>query len=131
VSDRPVRVLLVEDEMLVAFLIEGYLREFGCEIVGPVSRVAKALRMVEAETFDLALLDINLAGEEVYPVASQLKARGVPFVLLSGYGPDRLRDEWIGSPILSKPIQSEALKASIETLMQGAAKLRGSLANDV
>ena len=117
----PLRILVVEDEMLLAVFVEGCLIQLGHIVVGPASRVANALRLVETETVDFGLLDINIAGEEVYPVARQLKARGVPFIFMSGYGSSHLRDEWIGRPLLGKPIDQKMLKASIETLVRGEA----------
>lgn len=75
--------------------VEDSLAALGHTIVGPASRVANALRMVETDTCDLALLDINVAGEESYPLAKELKARGIPFVFLSGYGSRGLRGDWI------------------------------------
>lgn len=102
-TGEPLRILVVEDEMMIAFFIEDCLNTLGHTVVGPASRVANALRLLETETFDLALLDINVAGEEIYPVANELKARGIPFVFLSGYGSRGLRGEWVGSAILAKP----------------------------
>ena len=91
------RVLIVEDEALVAFMLEDALAEFGCIPVGPCSSVATALKLIGAETFDLALLDINLNGEKVYPVAYALAERHIPFLFVSGYGNDGLppgRSKW-------------------------------------
>ena len=100
--------------MMIAFFIEDCLKTLWHEIVGPASRVANALRLIEAESFDLALLDINVAGQEIYPVASQLKALGIPFVFLSGYGSRGLRGEWAGSAVLAKPFVADELGATIE-----------------
>jgi DNA-binding NtrC family response regulator len=80
------RVLIVEDDTLVGFLIEEYLADARCDTVGPFGTVAKALNAVRTETFDLAVLDINLNGERSYPVAEALAERGIPFLFLSGYG---------------------------------------------
>ena len=115
---QPLRILVVEDEMLIAFDIEDCLAALGHDVVGPASRVSDALQLVEREPIDLALLDINIAGEVIYPVASQLKARGVPFIFLSGYGSRGLRDEWVDSPMLSKPFARGDLEARIEALIQ-------------
>src|SRR5215469_6180465 len=79
------RVLVVEDEFLVAVLIEDYLRELGCNIVGPAARLASAQMLVDQAAFDCALLDINVAGEKIYPIAAALAERGVPFAFLTGY----------------------------------------------
>lgn len=110
---RPLRILVVEDEMIIALFLDDFLTELGHEVVGPASRVGRAMHLVETEAFDLALLDINVAGEEIYPVAAELKARGVPFIFLSGYGARGLRGDWAGSSMLEKPFVPEALKTSI------------------
>jgi DNA-binding response OmpR family regulator len=120
-TDNSLRILVVEDEMMIAFFIEDCLTTLGHEVVGPASRVANAQRLVDTEAFDLALLDINVAGEEIFPVASQLKARGVPFLFLSGYGSRGLREEWKTSPMLAKPFAPDALEASIGEVMQASA----------
>ena len=80
------RVLIVEDEGLVALMIEDYMSDFGCTSVGPCSTVAGALNAVRSEVFDLAVLDINLNGEMSYPVADVLTGLGIPFLFVSGYG---------------------------------------------
>ena len=74
------RVLLVEDENLVAILLEDMLAELGHSVVGPVARLNKALEMAQREAIDLAILYVNINGEQVYPVAEALAARGIPFV---------------------------------------------------
>jgi two-component SAPR family response regulator len=80
------RVLVVEDEMLVSLLVEEVLEDEHCVIVGPCSRVSDALELARTETIDLAVLDVNISGVKVYPVAESLSERGIPFLLLSGYG---------------------------------------------
>jgi hypothetical protein len=79
------RVLLVEDEFLAGLTTIGVLEGFGCEVVGPVARLAMALRLAKFETLDAAVLDINVAGELIWPVAEELHHRGVPFRILSAY----------------------------------------------
>ena len=82
------RVLIVEDELAIAMLLESALEDEHCVIVGPYGGVRDALAAARNETLDLAVLDINLAGEMVFPVAEVLAERGVPFLILSGYGDD-------------------------------------------
>ncbi len=103
------RILVVEDEAMIAFFIEDCLQKLGHTIIGPAARVSTALVLARTEAIDLALLDVNIAGEEVYPVADELKARGVPFVFLSGYGLRGLKGAWADSPFLVKPFAAEAL----------------------
>ena len=116
-NTHALRILVVEDEAMIAFFIEDCLIALGHDVVGPTARVANALGLVDNEAFDLALLDINVAGEEIYPVAKALKARGIPFLFLSGYGSKGLRDEWIDSAMLQKPFSPEALRDSIAKML--------------
>ena len=101
---RPVKVLVVEDESLVALDIENMLEEMGCKVVASVPRLLGALDLASRLDFDLAVLDINLAGEVVYPLAFRLAARGIPFVFSTGYStaalPEELRS--ITRPIAAK-----------------------------
>jgi CheY-like chemotaxis protein len=84
------RVLVVEDETMVAWLLEDMLADLGCAVVGPAAHVNQALAMLDAEALDAAVLDINLNGQKSYPVADALAARGVPFVFSTGYNKDSL-----------------------------------------
>src|SRR4051794_35465473 len=104
-----VRVLVVEDEMLVSLLIEEALTDSQCVIVGPYDRVPAALEAARTLALDAAVLDVNLAGTMVYPVAEVLFARGIPFILLSGYGPGAAPIEHASWPVCSKPFKVEQL----------------------
>ena len=114
------RVLVVEDEALVSMLIEDELRDAGAEILGPASTVGCALRLVEAAAADggisAAVLDINLDGEHVAPLADRLAALGVPFLFATGYGDDYDRGRHGAAPMLHKPFDSERLIAAVEAL---------------
>ena len=103
------RVLVVEDEMMVAWELEDVLSGWGCTVVGPVGRVGKALAMLDAEAVDMAVLDISLNGERSYPVADTLEARGVPFVFLTGYNRDSLPSHYRSHMVLQKPFQQSEL----------------------
>lgn len=107
------RILVVEDEMLVAMLMEDMLTDLGYEVVGTASRVNKAVEMAERETFDVAILDLNLNGQEAYPVADALILRGIPFAFATGYGETGLREPYRNRPILQKPFQQQHLKRVI------------------
>lgn len=107
------RVLVVEDESLVAMLLETILEDMGCTPVGPAATVDEGLSMVEGETLDAALLDVNVAGAQVFPVAEALKARGVPFVFSTGYGEGGLPDAWRGQPTLQKPFTEAAVRDAL------------------
>jgi DNA-binding response OmpR family regulator len=111
------RVLLVEDELMVAMLVEAALEDEHCTIVGPFGDVTGALAAARSEDLDLAVLDINLAGEMVFPVAEVLAGRGVPFLLLSGYGAvglPRDRQHW---QVCGKPFRLEELVSRLSNLM--------------
>ena len=101
------RILVVEDETLIAMEIEGALTSLGCEIVGPVAKLERALQIARDETFDAAILDVNIRGGRTFPVAEVLLARGVPFVLASGYGDWALPEALQGYPRLTKPFRSD------------------------
>lgn len=103
------RVLVVEDEMLSAMLMEDLLIDLGCDVVGPVARVADGLKLAGSERLDGAILDINVAGTEVFPVARELADRSIPFIFLSGYAPDTLPQTWRSRPTLRKPFRPEDL----------------------
>jgi CheY-like chemotaxis protein len=107
------RVLVVEDEMLVSLLIEDVLIDSECIIVGPYDRVPAALEAARTLALDAAILDVNLAGTKVYPVAEVLAARGIPFILLSGYGPGAAPPEHASWQVCSKPFRPEQLIAAL------------------
>lgn len=97
------RVLVVEDELLVSLLIEDLLADEDCTVVGPFDRVDRALEAARTERIDLALLDVNVAGVKAYPVAEMLSARGIPFLFLSGYGRHAIPLDHPDWQVCSKP----------------------------
>jgi CheY-like chemotaxis protein len=111
------RVLVVEDESLVAMLLETILEDMGCTPVGPAATVEEGLTLLESEQLDAALLDVNVAGRQVFPVAEALKARGVPFVFSTGYGEGGLPDEWRGQATIQKPFTEAAVRDALAKAM--------------
>ena len=104
------RVLIVEDEALVAMLLETILEDIGCNPVGPVGTISEALEIVASDAvIDAALLDVNVAGHEVFPVAAALALKGVPFVFSTGYGAGGLGEAWRGHPTVQKPFSEAAI----------------------
>jgi CheY-like chemotaxis protein len=103
------RILVVEDEMLIGMLLEDMLADLGHHVVAVVPRVNEALAIVERESFDLAILDVHLNGQPVFPVAESLKQRGIPFVFATGYGERGLPEEYRSRPILQKPFAKDDL----------------------
>jgi CheY-like chemotaxis protein len=117
-ADTPVlagrRVLVVEDEMMIAMLLEDMLSELGCAVVGPAHTVPEALALVSGEAaLDVALLDVNLAGQPVFAVADALRAKGVPTIFSTGYGDAGLREADRGSPVLQKPFRAGDLARAL------------------
>lgn len=112
---RGLKVLIVEDETLVAMLIEEYLLEFGCEVVFSASRVAKAMSGLNSCRVDAAVLDVNVAGESVAQLAETLYERGIPFIFASGYGAKGVDRRWSGVPVpvLQKPFTGADLHAAL------------------
>ena len=103
-------ILIVEDESLVAMLLETILEDMGCTTVGPISNIDDALKLLADNVpLDGALLDVNVAGREVFPVAAALQARNIPFVFSTGYGEGGLPDEWRGLPVIQKPFTEAAV----------------------
>jgi len=99
------RVLVVEDEMMVSMLIEDMLSDMGCNVVGPASRLDEATELAQAGGIDCAVLDVNLGGQPIFPVADLLRERGCPFAFATGYGDAGLRDADRGTPVLQKPFR--------------------------
>ena len=98
-------ILVVEDEPLVAMVLENIIEDMGASLVGPAASVGKALQLVEAGGFDGALLDVNLRGERVDAVADALAAKGIPFVFTTGHGIDGIPPAHRHRPMLSKPFR--------------------------
>src|SRR5215472_15499717 len=90
------RVLVVEDEMTVAMLIEDMVSELAYEVAAVVPRLEDAMRLLDSETFDLAMLDVHLNGKTVFPFASELEARDIPFLFATAYGPRGIPEEFAG-----------------------------------
>ncbi|MFG1361425.1 response regulator [Xanthobacter pseudotagetidis] len=112
------RVLVVEDEFLVALGLEDNLRALGCTVVGPVASLSAAMVAAAHEAVDAAILDVNLAGEAVFPAAAILLDRGVPFMFCSGYsGSGRLPEKFADAPRVPKPYTSKAIATTLAELM--------------
>jgi CheY-like chemotaxis protein len=99
------RVLVVEDEMMVSMLIEDMLTDLGCAVVGPASRLDEAIELATSRELDCAVLDVNLGGQPIFPLADLLRERGYPFAFATGYGDAGLRDVDRGTPVLQKPFR--------------------------
>ncbi|WP_269716028.1 response regulator [Caulobacter sp. NIBR2454] len=113
---KSLRILVVEDEALVSMLVEDMLEDLGCVVVGPAAELEEALVLARDGEIDAALLDVNLGGRPIFPVADVLKARGVPFAFASGYGEAGLSEEHRGSAVLQKPFRESDLKRVLEEI---------------
>lgn len=113
------RVLVVEDEFAVLLLIEDMLDELGCEIVGTATRLSDALALAGRADCDAAVLDVNINGENVGPVAETLAARGIPMVFSTGYGPSGIESRWRERPALQKPYRIEEFAAALRLALTG------------
>lgn len=119
---RPLRVLLVEDEALIAMILEEMIAEVGCTVLGPAATIDAALALVgEATSADCALLDINLGAAPSWPIADALIAKGVPFAFVSGYGKAGLEPRFQDATVLSKPIDTTHLEAWLERIASSGA----------
>ncbi len=119
-----IRVLVVEDEAAISMLLEEMLLDLGCEIVGPAARLASALQTIEKQPVDLAILDVNVAGEPIYPVADALRERNAPFVFSTGYGKSGIRDDYRDYPVLQKPFMQNDLCAQMRNALANKANGR-------
>ncbi|MDN5864250.1 MAG: response regulator [Gammaproteobacteria bacterium] len=104
------RILVVEDETMIAMLLEDMLAALDCTVVGPFATVATALEALQREPPRAALLDINLGGHEVYPVAEALAGRNIPFAFVTGYDDAGVDAAWRERPLLEKPFRREDLE---------------------
>ena len=110
------RIMVAEDETLIALEIEDVLLRLGCLVVGPVAKLDAAVRLAREEEIDAAILDVNIRGGPIYPAAELLLSRGIPFVLASGYGNWAL-PEWLqGHPRLTKPFSNRDVAEEVARL---------------
>ena len=114
---KGLRILVVEDEAAIAMLIEDMLLDFGCEVVGPAARVKAALDFARLEALDLAILDVNVAGEPVEPVARILSERSIPIIFSTGYGVSGLADGFRDRPLLQKPFGQHDLLSKLRLVL--------------
>jgi CheY-like chemotaxis protein len=115
------RVLLIEDEPLVAMDLESSLQAAGCQVVGPAGTLAHAMSLVAQADYDVALVDVNLAGRPVDEIAAALTQKNRPFAFVTGYGREALPRGFRDAVVLNKPFSREQLLASLEVLLYQAA----------
>jgi len=111
------RVLVVEDEALVAMMIEDALLDLGCEVLGPVATTREALALISKTRIDAATLDINLTHEEVLPVAEALEAKGIRFILMTGYDRANVLQRYSHWPLVQKPFTEDKLAGGLAKVL--------------
>ena len=111
------RILLIEDEMLVSGMLQSMLSNLGYAVAGVASDADEAMKLVDRETVDGVVLDINLNGEMSYPIADELAARGIPFIFSTGYGAHILPAGYERFPLLTKPFRRAALGEALANLL--------------
>ena len=111
------RVLVIEDEMLITMLLEDILDELGCSVVGSAVNLRQSEDLVSSSQADVAILDVNLGGDPVFPIAERLTERNVPIVFASGYGASGLPERWQGFTTLPKPFTAEQVQTALRTAL--------------
>jgi CheY-like chemotaxis protein len=111
------RILVVEDDLMIRMLLEDMLGELGYTVAAEAARIEEALEAAKNADFDIAILDVNLNGQPISPVADALVARGMPFVFATGYGERGLPEPYRDRPTLKKPFQMDGLKQMLQTAL--------------
>lgn len=119
-TEEKARVLIVEDEIVVALFLEDLLAEFGYEVAGVAARLEEALARAEAPDFVMAVLDVHLNGRDVFPLADRLAERGLPFIFATGYGARGIPERHAGRPVLQKPFLPADLNQALAGLQPAA-----------
>jgi DNA-binding response OmpR family regulator len=120
------KILMVEDEVFIAMVLEDILSDAGYEVIG-VTSLAEGLRVSAADGFDAAILDVNLHRELVFPLAEQLRGQGVPFLFASGYGKEEIPEEFHSYETLLKPFNAKTILNAVATLLQDRQKAQSVL----
>ncbi|MCB1413862.1 MAG: response regulator [Xanthobacteraceae bacterium] len=114
-------VFLVEDEVMIRMMVAEMLEDLGYTIVAEAGELADAMRLAQSARFDVAILDVNVNGKVVTPVAHVIEERGLPYIFTTGYGAQGVPEEFRDRPILQKPFQMDTLARMIETAIRTAA----------
>jgi CheY-like chemotaxis protein len=113
----PASILLVEDEAIIRMMLVDMVEGLGHKVVAEAGSIGTGRSLAEIETYDCAILDINIQGISILPVAEVVRKRGLPLLFLSGYGPEGVPEGFRGVPVIAKPCSSEALGRSIESVL--------------
>lgn len=115
------RILIVEDSPVVGPFTADLLDELRCDVVGPAPNMAAARELIESEKIDAALMDVHIRGERVFPLCEALAAKGIPFVLTSGYADWNMPEKWEGCPRLQKPYSLGEVEEALKALLGASA----------
>ena len=115
------RVLVLEDEPLIAIMVRGWLTELGCETVGPAHTVPSALALIDGGALDGAILDVTIGDQDCSSVADALRHKGIPFALATGRAPDALSAAYADAPSLPKPYDFAAVRGILSRLLDNHA----------
>ena len=118
------RILLIEDSPVVGPFTAELIKELGCEVVGPAPNMAAARELIEDGGYDAALMDIHIRGERVFPLCEVIEAKGLPFVLTSGYADWQMPDKWAGRPRLQKPYTFDQVEQALARAFDYSASAR-------
>src|SRR6202022_1560054 len=113
-------VFLVEDEVMIRMMVADMLEELGYSVAAEAGEINEAIRLAQCTEFDLAILDVNVNGKVISPVAELIKGRNRPFIFATGYGSSGLPEEYRDRPALQKPFQLETLARMIESALKSA-----------
>lgn len=113
------RILVAEDETILSLMMEDLLLEAGATVIGPAPSVGMAMQLLQSEPVDGAVLDFNLGGEMIVPVADTLTSRGIPFVIVTGYGPGRVSGHYPHATVLNKPIDLTNFAGTVFRSLKG------------
>jgi DNA-binding response OmpR family regulator len=116
---RP-RILIVEDEMMIAIMLEDMLDELGCAVAGIAGKPEEAMAFIESQPIEAAILDVNLNGIQSFAIAAALDERGVPFMFSTGYGALVVEERYRTRPVLQKPFRQEELEAAVNMMLAKA-----------
>jgi CheY-like chemotaxis protein len=116
-STKSLKVFIVEDEAMIRMMEVDMLEELGHSIAAEAGHLDKAIELARSTDFDLAILDVNLDGKNITPVAELIKARGLPLIFATGYGAAGVPEEFRDCPALQKPFQVEALSSAIDAFL--------------
>jgi DNA-binding response OmpR family regulator len=116
---RP-RILIVEDEMMIAIMLEDMLDELGCAVAGIAGKPEEAMAFIESQPIEAAILDVNLNGIQSFAIAAALDERGVPFMFSTGYGALVVEERYRTRPVLQKPFRQEELEAAVNVMLARA-----------